>query len=449
MNYLDYKDLLVTPILLIIIYSVTYLIKNSSGNVQINKYLIPGLTVKIFGAVFSVLIYEFYYGGGDMTIYFKDGTTMFNILRTDPIAGIKLLYQPAKHIDSDTFQYTPYLHYWDQAGGYLVGKFVAIFSILTFNTYTSVAVLFALLSFTGIWAMYITLIKIYPALDREFAIAVLFIPSVFFWGSGILKDTVTLGCLGWLTYACYHLFIIRSRIFLSIGLILLTGWLILSIKGYIVLAFIPGLVFWIFLTYTSRLTNDFVRFIIKPLIFAVSFLIGILLMNSVGASLTRFSTGNFVEIAETYQFSHTNWEGADEGSTYTLGEFSPTTLGLIRVFPAAVNVTFFRPYLWEVKNPVMLLAALESLALFIFFLYVLIKAGPLRFFAEFYNNPLVFFCMIFSILFAFAVGFSAYNFGNLVRYKIPCVPFFTIGLFVIYHETIRKRKVNPTIDENI
>ena len=28
------------------------------------------------------------------------------------------------------------------------------------------------------------------------------------------------------------------------------------------------------------------------------------------------------------------------------------------------------------------------------------------------------FCLIFSMLFAFAVGFTSYNFGALVRYKI-------------------------------
>lgn len=447
MNYLDYKDLLVTPILLVIVYSIAFLIKNNSGNDQINKYLISGLTVKIFGAVFSVLIYELYYGGGDMTIYFKDGTTIYNILKTDPIAGLKLIYQPAKHIDADTFQYTPYLHYWDQAGGYLVAKFAAIFSIPTFNTYTSVAVLFALLSFTGVWAMYITFTKVYPELEREFAIAILFIPSVFFWGSGILKDTITLGCLGWLIYACYNIFIARRHVLISAILIAITTWLILNIKGYIVLAFIPSVVFWVFLTYTAKLRNDFVRYVFKPLIFIAAVVAGFFLMNSVGGKLTRYSTADFLEIAESYQFSHTHWEGAEEGSTYTLGEFSPTPLGMLTIFPAAVNVTLFRPYLWEVENPVMLLSAIESLALFLFFLFVIIRAGPMRFFSIIYNNPFVFFCVIFSLLFAFAVGFSAYNFGNLVRYKIPCIPFFVVALFVIRFEAAKKTAIIPLLNK--
>jgi hypothetical protein len=35
------------------------------------------------------------------------------------------------------------------------------------------------------------------------------------------------------------------------------------------------------------------------------------------------------------------------------------------------------------------------------------------------------------LLFAFAVGFTSYNFGALVRYKIPMMPFYYIALFIL------------------
>jgi hypothetical protein len=39
--------------------------------------------------------------------------------------------------------------------------------------------------------------------------------------------------------------------------------------------------------------------------------------------------------------------------------------------------------------------------------------------------------LVFSIVFAFAIGISTFNFGSLVRYKIPIYPFFLSMLFVL------------------
>lgn len=79
----------------------------------------------------------------------------------------------------------------------------------------------------------------------------------------------------------------------------------------------------------------------------------------------------------------------------------------------------------------MLLSALESLAFVWITLYVLYKArGKI---ISTLKNPEVAFCLIFSIVFAFSVGISTYNFGTLSRYKIPLIPFYLIGLGLIYY----------------
>ena len=62
---------------------------------------------------------------------------------------------------------------------------------------------------------------------------------------------------------------------------------------------------------------------------------------------------------------------------------------------------------------------------------LLYKAGFIRFLKIILTNPEVQFCLIFSLIFAFAVGFTSYNFGTLARYKIPLMPFYFIALFII------------------
>ena len=46
--------------------------------------------------------------------------------------------------------------------------------------------------------------------------------------------------------------------------------------------------------------------------------------------------------------------------------------------------------------------------------------------------------VVISIIFGFAVGFTAYNFGALVRYKIPCLPTVGIVLAALYSLRLEK-----------
>ena len=38
---------------------------------------------------------------------------------------------------------------------------------------------------------------------------------------------------------------------------------------------------------------------------------------------------------------------------------------------------------------------------------------------------------VFSLIFAISVGISSGNFGTLVRYKIPLMPFYLAGLYIM------------------
>jgi hypothetical protein len=112
---------------------------------------------------------------------------------------------------------------------------------------------------------------------------------------------------------------------------------------------------------------------------------------------------------------------------------------MIRLAPQAVNVSLFRPYLWEVNNPLMLLSGLESTVLLLLSLYILFREN-IRVFTAIRQAD-VFFALVFSITFAFAVGVSTYNFGTLVRYKIPMLPFFALALILISDYSKRERNV--------
>ena len=51
------------------------------------------------------------------------------------------------------------------------------------------------------------------------------------------------------------------------------------------------------------------------------------------------------------------------------------------------------------------------------------------------KDPNLMFFLIFSLIFAFAVGITSYNFGALSRYKIPCLPFYGAFLMILLNQS--------------
>lgn len=73
----------------------------------------------------------------------------------------------------------------------------------------------------------------------------------------------------------------------------------------------------------------------------------------------------------------------------------------------------------------------ESIILMLFTLKMMIQTGPVRFARFILSDSMIIFCLAFALVFGLFVGTTTLNFGTLVRYKIPCLPFYAIALFLI------------------
>ncbi len=429
------QDFLITPIYLIIIYIIAFQVQSFYSNNQTRPYFIPALTVKIIGAIAVGMIYQFYYGGGrpsgDTFAYFREAKVIYDAFYESPEIGIKLFLANGEYT-ADIFNYATKMYWFRSPTEYFVIRVIAILSLFTFHTYSAIAVLFAALSFSGIWALYRSFCKLYPRLYKEFALAILFVPSVFFWGSGILKDTITLGALGWATWAIVRIFFERKGINVAIIFLLISLYTIYSIKIYILLCFVPAAILWVFIGNAKKIPSPILRILTLPVLLGLSGLLGYYAMVEIGEDNARYSLDKMIQTAEITATYLARVSESQQGSIYTLGDdydFSPAALA--RKFPFAVNVTLFRPYLWEAYNPVMLLSALESFFTLMLTLVVLFKTGLGKVFKSLASEPVVTFCLVFAIMFSFAIGVSTYNFGSLVRYKIPMFPFYLSALFII------------------
>ena len=423
---MELRDLVVTPIVLILVYGAAYSIRPYVTDAVNRRYFLPGLTVRIVGAIALGFIYQFYYSGGDTFNYHTHGSRhIWEAIVNPPHAGFKLFFAQGEY-STDTYEYASKIYFFRDPASYMVIRIAAFFDLLTFSSYSATAVFFGLVSFIGMWLFFLTFYRIDPALHRWFAIAAFFIPSVFFWGSGILKDSVTLSALGAATYFFHRILILKKISFLSIVLLLLSLYFIFEIRKFILQAYFPAVIVWFFADNYNKIRSFFLRIFLVPVVGAICLYFAYVSVYQVGEGDARYALKNISRTARVTAYDIRYWTGRDAGSGYSLGDLDDSPETFIRLAPQAINVSLFRPYLWEVSNPLMLLSALESLLLFIFTVYVLARKR-FRFF-RMMTTPHAAFCFTFVFIFAFAVGVSTFNFGTLVRYKIPLLPFFVTAL---------------------
>lgn len=438
---MELRDLLVTPVLLVIIYILAYVIRPYVSDTINRQYFFPALTVKIIGALAVGFIYQFYYSGGDTYNYHTHGSRHIWEAIMDSPDGLQLI------LGGDVtglYEYYSKIAFYGDPASYFIVRIAAVFDLITFSSYSGTAVLFAMVSFVGMWMFFKTFYEQFPHLHKWIALAAFFIPSVFFWGSGLLKDTITLAAVGALTFSIKRLLIDKKVSIASVLLFLISAYVIFSVKKYILLCFLPAAILWVYFSNLYKLPSLALRILLIPFILLFIIGSGYWAVLKVGETDERYSLSKIPETARITAYDIGFWTGRGAGSTYSLGELDGTFGNMISKTPQAINVALFRPYLWEINNPLMALSALESFVFLLFTFYVLIIRRNVL--SRMLIDPNIIFCLVFCLTFAFAVGISTYNFGTLSRYRIPLLPFYLMALALMFDYSKSERKL-PVLEE--
>ena len=429
---MELKDFLFTPPILVLIYWLAYILRDKHTSYSTRGYFIPGLTVKILGAISLGLVYQFYYQGGDTFNYFTQSEVIHHAFMKNPMDGLRLIVSDGT-FQSETFEYATQIYWYKSPSEFFVIKLAALFGLFSNHSYSSIAVMFAAFGFSGIWALYCTFIKIAPEKHFLLALCLLFVPSVFFWGSGLMKDTIAIGGLGWLFYGFYHCFVLRQNSVQSWTITIIAIYIIYQVKIYILLSFLPPAIFWVFLENSKQFKSVLSRWILKPILMLMGILFAYLAAANVTEGDAKYDLDNIgkrTKINAEYLYRISLLQ---DGSAYYLGELDGSIESMIKTAPNAIVVTLFRPYLWEVNNPLMLLSAIECFVFSIYLLSLAVRPGIRETIRLIIGKPIIAFCFTFTLIFSLAVGLNSYNFGTLVRYKIQLMPFYLGGITLVKH----------------
>jgi hypothetical protein len=425
-------DFLLLPIYFIIFYILGNRIKASKIiENKLYAYYTRGLIFKLCASVMVSLIFLYYYKGGDNIGYFWSAQFLAKMQTLNPNVFFSVLANNRTPenlgIFFDNGLCCP--DYWKDSQSFTVVRVCSLFVWLSGNNFLTTGLIFAWLSYGGIFRLFLLFNELFPGMEKKFAIAILYMPSVIFWGSSILKDTITFSASCWMIFAFYNLAIKPKKPIRNLVILILSAFIIISIKPYIFVAFLPGITLWAAYFRILKIKSAFFRLVLGPGIILVGVVISAAIFVTFSKSFGEY--GSIDAAVNKAVVTKNDLTRAEYGkNSFDIGKIDGSVSGLLSKFPAAVIAGLFRPFLWDASNPIMLFSALENTFLLLMFLRVFFKNG-LQFFPRIFGNPVLVLSFVFSIFFAFALGITTANFGALVRYKIPAIPFFLSMLYIL------------------
>jgi hypothetical protein len=437
------------PLLFFLLILVFFVSKSIQKNkIKLNsgyRFFLWGLWAKIAGGLAFGAIYVFYYGGGDTTSFYECSLAFSNLFTTDFTTFLEAYFgdgsQETKSLfTSDTGSPMWYMFRDDKTR--IVMKLIVPFLLLGFKSYFIATFLVSIVTYGGLWQLYLMFTRHFPQYRKALAIGILFMPSVIFWGSGILKDSFTLAATCYFIVATDRIISRSGNSVIKWVMLIAAGYIILLIKPYILIILLPGTMVWYFYAKIRKIKNHFFRYIIVPFIYLFIIAGSYGALTTLGSSLGKFAPDKALSTAVIIQNDLQSEHY--EGRSFDIGEFEATPLSIASKFPAAVTAGLFRPFIFEAGNVVMLLSGLENLFMLAITLFVLFTMKPKVIYQLVVKNPLIMYSFVFAVFFAFMIGVTTSNFGALVRFKIPLIPLYMASIMIIYGH-LRGIKVSKTV----
>src|SRR5262245_46476098 len=134
---MELRDFIVTPLLLIVIYMVAYWVRPYVTDATNYRYYLPGLTLRILGAIAVGIVYQFYYTSGDTFMYHTNGSRLvWETFIESPWTGLKLLFaSPSDYWD--LYTYSSRIYFFRDPNSYAIIRMSTVFDLLTFSSYSA------------------------------------------------------------------------------------------------------------------------------------------------------------------------------------------------------------------------------------------------------------------------------------------------------------------------
>lgn len=449
--------------------------------------------IKVACGFFLTWIYTRYYtdrSTADIFKYYDDAKVIYSAFEkgnfSDYLRMVLGISNDNSYFDENYYSHMNHWYRQNNYGAYnddhtiiRVNALIMPFAFGSFHVHTMVM---CFLSLCGLMALYRTFKDFLPSKQTILFIAIFLLPSVLFWGSGVLKEGILLFAMGYLFYSFFQAFIHKRQILLNLA-VLLTSLCLLSInKNYLLVAIVPALgCFWLvdhfkvskpFLFYLGLYIVVFFGSLGVSSIFFNNKMLttlslkhrdfiavakgGVFLQN--GREFARVApdkkefldslpNGNFkIKPGSQYMYwknenlndtifvnSSTDtstyylvWDMPLAGSAIEMQQLEPTYSSLFKTAPIAMYNSLCKPGFFSARSMLERVAALENsfILLFLILCTAYSRTGM--------NKNLFSLCFFLSVTVLFLIGYTTPVAGAIMRYKVAALPFMVLCGIVIF-----------------
>lgn len=374
------------------------------------KLFWPAFLFKLFCGVALGLVYTFYYTVGDTALYYADGVRLANLARADLTTYLTFLVS-----GDDSYAIWNQLLY-TEGRALFMSKVTSFFCLLTADEYYLVSLYFSFFSFYGAWTLTKLISRHWPGFQPAAIVGFLFFPSISFWTSGVIKESLAMACVYALLSVCIKLWKNEK---LSIGMWMLTPlciWFLIVLKYYFAAVFIP--------VFSTALV---VHLIIQPRFpachglkgFVVWLIVFLIPVYAASVIHPNFYPERFLEVIVSN--NHEFVAISEPTDLIDFDGLQPTVGSIVAYAPKALISGLFRPFPWECNTLFQVLVSIENLVL------LALLVSSFRNWKDVLRAPdrmLVFSLIVYVVLLCIFLTLSTPNFGTLSRYRVGFLPFF-------------------------
>lgn len=376
--------------------------------------------LKVAAGICLTLIYTFYYtdpNKADIYRYFNDSKIISQVLFQNARCWLKIMSGYGAY-DADAFSYLVHTQYFSHTSAdaatdnTFIIRLNVLLNYLSFRNIFINTLFFNFFCFLGLTGLFKSLIKYFRTTPLVLCVPFYLLPSVVFWSSGLLKESLLFTCLGLGIYLLTSFNTILPRI---ASLVFFS--LLLFIKPVVFLCLIAAT--GIYLTLRLFLVED--TFSTKRRIQVV-----VICFWLIAVFVLTFKSSSLCEkiIDKRNEFTSLALQ-ENAGSLIDTQILSTDCNGLFSVLPSAFINSILRPFMWEKNNAFQFLFALENFAFIALLIYLMIRYFRIP---EKEKMLVAVFFLIFSFLNYLIIGFTVPVTGAIVHYRVIASPFLLLGI---------------------
>jgi hypothetical protein len=383
------------------------------------KLLVFFFFLKVIAGLTLTLLYTYYYtdqSKADIYRYFNDSKIISSLLFQHPsdwlhtITGVGINEPEVfKHLLGTLYFSHPQIDI--ATNNTFIIRFISVLNYFSlYNIYINTLIL-NFFSFIGLTVLYKSLKKYFEEFPQILLIPVYLLPSVVFWGSGMLKEQLLFIFIG----PFFGIALSQSeRKYFIWPLLAILLYIIWSIKPFVAvsllvsLPMLPGI-------YKSISRKVWILII-------VSVLLGVLLLIKTGSGTSICEhlinkRNEFVALALI-----------EKTDNYFREVAQVDCLHLLSQAPKALLHSVLRPFVWEKGTFFQYLCAIENSLFILFVAIVLIRYFKWPSQEESFISLSL---LLFGFLNYLVIGFTVPITGAMVHYRVIAIPFFLIGILLL------------------